>query len=82
MRWYRRIGQVIVPNWNTQTGVGVIVADAVRVGTGVWVGTKGVDVSEGVVRIAVEVIEGVEEKFFILQPEIIIRNSDMTNDFI
>jgi hypothetical protein len=82
MRWYRRIGQVIVPDWNTQTGVGVIVADAVRVGTGVWVGTKGVDVSEDAVRVAVEVIEGVGEKFFILQPEIIIKNSDKTNDIL
>ena len=69
-------------DWNTQTGVEVTVADAVRVGTGTWVGTIGVDVTEGLVRIAVEVIEGVGEKFVIPQPEIIIRNSDETNNFI
>ena len=71
-----------MPDWNTQTGVGVTVADAVRVGTRVWVGILGVDVTKGVVRFAEEVIEGVGEKFIVLQPEIIIRNSVKTNDFI
>jgi hypothetical protein len=80
MRWYKRIGQVIVPDLITHTGVGVNVAVEVRVGTGVWVGTRGVNVNEGVEKVSVGRIEGVGENFMKPQAEIEIRINDTTRD--
>lgn len=68
MRWYNRIGQVTVPCWYTQVGVGVRVGVKVGVGVNVVVGVKvgsGVAVEVG---LAVGVAVGGENNPPGLQP--------------
>jgi hypothetical protein len=66
------MGQVIVPEWKTQTGVGVDVAVAESGGRLVSVGGTGVGEIRVRVNVSVDTLEGKTELFDILQPEIII----------
>jgi hypothetical protein len=68
MRWYNRIGQVTVPCWYTQVGVGVRVGVKVGVGVNVCVGVKvGSGVAVGV-GLAVGIGVGCENNLTGLQP--------------
>jgi hypothetical protein len=60
---------VIVPDFNSQTGVGTTVAVPVRVGKGVSVGFNGVDETKDLVNVWEGIEVGVAEKFIIIQPE-------------